>query len=79
MQLTVYTAQKLKFSIKGFFSKFEQIPSFLRICSHLPKNYLMKNFLFCAGIHEKIIWTSGSSKFFSSAVFSFQNEAVLIT
>ena len=29
------TAQKMKFSIKDFFSKCDQIPSFLRIWSHL--------------------------------------------
>ena len=42
------TAQKMKFSIKDFFSKCEQIRSFLRIQSHLLKNSLMKNFISCA-------------------------------
>ena len=42
------TAQKLKFSIKDFFSKFDQIRSFLWIWSHLHKKYLMENFIFCA-------------------------------
>ena len=42
------TAQKMKFSIKYFFSKCDQICSFLRIWSHLLKNSLMKNFIFCA-------------------------------
>ena len=42
------TAQKMKFSIKNFFSKFDQICSFLRIWSHLLKRSLMENFIFCA-------------------------------
>ena len=37
---TVYnTAQKMKFSIKDFFSKCDQICKFLRIWSHLLKKY----------------------------------------
>ena len=43
-----YTAQKIKFSIKDFFSKCEQIRSFLRIWSHLLKKSVMENFIFCA-------------------------------
>ena len=42
------TAQKMKFSIKYFFSKCDQICSRLRIWSHLMKKSLMKNFIFCA-------------------------------
>ena len=42
------TAQKKKFSIKDFFSKCDQIRSFLRIWSHLMKKFLMENFIFCA-------------------------------
>ena len=45
---TKHTAQIMKFSIKDFFSKCEQIRSFLRICSHLLKKSLMENFIFCA-------------------------------
>ena len=40
------TAQKMKFSIKDFFSKCDQISSFLRIWSHLLKKSLMENFIF---------------------------------
>ena len=40
------TAQRMKFSIKGFFSKCEKIHSFLRIWSHLLKKSLMENFIF---------------------------------
>ena len=40
--------KKMKFSIKNFFSKSDQIHSFLRTWSHLLKKSLMKNFIFCA-------------------------------
>ena len=42
------TAQKLKFSIKDFFSKCDQIRRKLRISSHLLKKSLMENFSFCS-------------------------------
>ena len=38
----------MKFSIKDFFSKHDQIRSFLRIWSHLLKKSLKENFIFCA-------------------------------
>ena len=41
------TAQKMKFSIH-FFSKCDQICSFLRIWSHLLKKSLMEIFFFCS-------------------------------
>ena len=40
----------MKFSIKDFFSKSDQIRSFLRIWLHLLKKFLMENFIFCAVI-----------------------------
>ena len=43
-----FTAQKMKFSIKDFFSKCDQILSFLRIWSHLLKKSLIENFIICA-------------------------------
>ena len=43
-----FTAQKMKFSIKHFFSKCYQIRSFLRIWLHLLKKSLMENITFCA-------------------------------
>ena len=46
-----YTGQKMKFSIKNFFSKRDQIRSFLKIWSHLLKKYLMENFIFGAVLH----------------------------
>ena len=42
------TAQKMKFSSKDFFSKYDQTRSFLGIWSHLLKKSLMENFIFCA-------------------------------
>ena len=44
----VFTAQKMKFSIKDFFSKYDQICRKLRIWSHLLKKSLTENFIFCA-------------------------------
>ena len=43
-----YTAQKMKFSIKDFFSKCDQIRRELQIWSHLLKKSLMENFISCA-------------------------------
>ena len=42
------TAQKMKFSIKYFFNKCDQIHRKLRIWSNLLKKSLMENFSFCA-------------------------------
>ena len=42
----------MKFSIKDFFSKCDQICSKLRIWSHLLKKSLMENFIFCAVFNE---------------------------
>ena len=40
----------MKFSIKDFFSKCDQIRSFLRISPHLLKKCLIENFIFlCSG------------------------------
>ena len=50
MHIGTFTVQKMKFSIKDFFSKCEQIRRKLRIWSHLLKKYLMENFIFCTVI-----------------------------
>ena len=42
------TAQKMKFSVKDFFSKCDQIRNFLQIWSHILKKSVTKNFIFCA-------------------------------
>ena len=54
----LFTAQKLKFSIEGFFSKCDQIRSFLQIWSNLLKKSLMEKFIFCT----MIIFTSNLSE-----------------
>ena len=41
------TAQKMKFSIKDFFNKCEQIRKKPRIWSHVLKKSLIENFIFC--------------------------------
>ena len=45
--LKKYNSQKMKFPMKDFFSKCDQIHSFLGIRSHLLKKSLMGNFIFC--------------------------------
>ena len=45
---------KNEVSIEHFFSKCDQIRSFLRIWSHLPKKFLMENFMFCAMSQRRI-------------------------
>ena len=47
----VSTAQKMKFSIKNFFSKCDQIRRKLQILLHLSKKSLMKYFISCAVQH----------------------------
>ena len=46
--LIMHTGQKMKFSIKDFFNKCDQIRRKLRIWSHLLKKFLIGNFIFCA-------------------------------
>ena len=43
----IHIAQKIKFFIKDFFSKCDQIRSFLRIWLYLLKKSLIENFIFC--------------------------------
>ena len=45
----------MKFSIKDFFSKYDQIRRELWIWSHLRKKSLMKNFVFfCSAVSDSI-------------------------
>ena len=48
----------MKFSIKDFFSKCDQIRSLLRIWSHLLKKSLMVNLIFCvvASVNMKLVF-----------------------
>ena len=51
IQIVIFNAQKLKFSIKDFFSKCNQIRRRLGIWSHLPKkSVLYKNLQFMSVI-----------------------------
>ena len=50
-----HTEQKMKFSIKDFFSKCDQIRRKLRIWSHLLNKSLMENFIFYAVSYELVI------------------------
>ena len=45
-KIAVNTAQKMKFFIKDFVCKCDQIRGFLRFWSHLLKKSLMENFIF---------------------------------
>ena len=46
----------MRFSIQDFFSKCDQIRSFLRIWSYLLKKSLMENFIFCAANAEYLLF-----------------------
>ena len=46
--MAIVSASLMKFSIRDFFSKCEQIRRNLRIWSHLLKKSSMENFIFCA-------------------------------
>ena len=51
--LRPYNAQKMKFSIKDLFSKYDQIRRFQWIWSHLLKKFFKKNFIFYALLGDK--------------------------
>ena len=46
--IQIDTAQQMKFFIKDFFSKCDQIRRKLQIWSNLLKKSIMENFFFCA-------------------------------
>ena len=50
----------MKFSIKDFFSKCDQIRKKLPIWSHLPKKSLMENFIF------RIVWNKVENELYLS-------------
>ena len=68
-----YNAHKMKFSINDFFSKCEQIPSFLRIWSHLLKISLVENFIFYA-VLRSLRWTGAVWR--SEPVQPFQTHII---
>ena len=54
----------MKFSIKDFFSIFNQIRSFFRIWSYFLKKSFMENFIFCAVVNnwKTLVVSTQSSK-----------------
>ena len=63
-RLCLFTTHKMKFSLKDFFSKCDQVRSFLRIWSHLLKKFLMENLIFCAVLaweRQKRFWSDFQS------------------
>ena len=77
------TAQKVKFSIKNFFSKGDQIRSFRQIWSHWLKKSFMENFIFCSVC--AVVFLADSFHFFQRALyyfickmFFFRTEAVTL-
>ena len=63
LKYTDSTAQKMKFCIKDFFSKCDQIRRKLRIWLLLLKKFLMENFIFCAVLF--VVRRAGSRLFYS--------------
>ena len=65
-----FTGQKMNFSMKDFFSKCDQIRSFLWIWSHLLKKSLMENFIFCAVFVQVLLYCSWPiSRFHANVLF----------
>ena len=55
----------MKFSIKDFFSKCDQIRRKLRISSHLLKKSLIENFIFCiSALHSLHVSGSNMASYF---------------
>ena len=63
-----FTAQKMKLSVKDFFSKDDQICRKLQIWSHLLKKSLMENFIFRA----VLIWSAYSCAQTKSGISLFK-------
>ena len=72
-----YTAQQMKFPIKDFLSKCDQIHSFLLNWSHLLKKSLMENFIFCAVIYHPLYnkWIPKSIHFWYNEMIACQESA----
>ena len=70
------TVQKMKFSIKDFFSKCDQIRRKLRIWSHWLKKSLMKNFIFFAKCLGSRILSSMSLTDFFLTLSVLPNESI---
>ena len=66
---------KMKFSIKVFFSKCDQIRSSLRIWSHLLKKSSMENFIFCA-VFGQLIECDIGNVFFEKPYTKYGGETI---
>ena len=66
----------MKFFIEDFFSKCDQIPSFLRIWSHLLKESLMENFIFSAVITFEVFFLGSGNGHFPKLQHSYVLENV---
>ena len=66
-----HTAQKVKFSIKDFFSKCDQVCRKLRIWSHLLKKFLMENFIFLCSENSRVFCFSKTKRIKDSNVTIF--------
>ena len=64
-----YTAQKMKFPIKDFSSKCDEIRSFLQIWSHLPGKSFMENIIFYTCYMCRLNSFSGTFSYFSIMAF----------
>ena len=60
----------MKFSIKDFFSKCDQIQSFLRIWSYLLKKFWIDNFIFCAvlQLHLNLVAVINFDKYLATII-----------
>ena len=78
------TVQKMKFLIKDFSSKCDQIRSFLQIWSQLLKRFLTGNFIFCAGctnpndarlpFYKHVCFWSNPSPMYDACVMFFASQ-----
>ena len=60
----------MKFSIKDFFSKCDQIQSFLQIWSYLLKKFWIDNFIFCAvlQLHLNLVAVINFDKYLATII-----------
>ena len=76
--LVLVTAQKVKFSIKDFYSKCDQIRRKLWIWSHLLKKSLLKNFIFCT-VRNLCKMYLGDDDLISSPLVSFRRIKIVFS
>ena len=74
----LYTTQKIKFSIKGFFSECDQIRKKLWIWPRLLKKSLMENFIFCAVVNTPLSFAISLilSKFQKHLINNWLNDEI---